>query len=61
MGPIAFKMMMDRKIQEAMQNLKANYNGYMPQAVFDSFMSRLEETSGYTSEEWVSILGSSRG
>lgn len=61
MGPIAFKMMMDRRIQETIQNLKANYDGYVSQAVFNSFMSRLEETSGYTAEEWVSIMGSSRG
>jgi hypothetical protein len=61
MGPIAFKMMMDRRIQETIQNLKANYDGYVPQAVFNAFMSRLEETSGYTSEDWVSIMGSSRG
>ena len=56
-GPVTFKMLMDKRIEMAVSELKSKYSGYMSQAVMDMFSDRLNEMKNYTADTWSEIYG----
>lgn len=59
-GPVTFKMLMDKRIDEALANLKSTYGVYMSQAVMDMLSDRLTQMRNYTSDTWSEIYGQRR-
>jgi hypothetical protein len=57
-GPVTFKMLMDKRLQQALQELKGRYSsGYMPQDVLDMISDRASEMLNYTTDNWSDIYG----
>ena len=56
-GPVTFKMLVDKRIEEAEKALKAQYGSYMTQEVMDMLSDRLTEMKNYTTDDWTSIYG----
>jgi hypothetical protein len=57
-GPVTFKMLMDKRIQQALQELKGRYSsGYMSQEVLDMISDRASEMLNYTTDNWSDIYG----
>jgi DNA polymerase III epsilon subunit-like protein len=56
-GPVTFKMLIDKRIEEAEKSLKAKYGTYMSQEVMDMLSDRLTEMKNYTADDWSSIYG----
>jgi DNA polymerase III epsilon subunit-like protein len=57
-GPVTFKMLMDKRIAQALQELKSRYSsGYMPQDVLDMISDRASEILNYTTDNWSDIYG----
>jgi hypothetical protein len=57
-GPVTFKMLMDKRLQQALQELKGRYSsGYMSQDVLDMISDRASEMLNYTTDNWSDIYG----
>lgn len=56
MGPVAFKAMMDAKVQKALNNLRSQFGSYMNQNTLDILELRARQMLDYTPDQWSSAL-----
>lgn len=56
LGPVAFKMIVDRRLDMMMDRLRDNYGGYLTQAEMDAVMSRAQSLRDMTPDMWQEKL-----
>jgi hypothetical protein len=55
-GPVTFKMMMDKRAQIALDNLRQQYGPYMNQDAYELFAERLQGIMDLSANDWETLI-----
>jgi hypothetical protein len=56
LGPVAFKMLMDKRANVALENLREQYGPYMDEKAYEKFSERLQELVSFSADDWTNVI-----